>query len=346
MQSMNKFIQITLLFLVLQACSTIPKDKYSASIEKAKLAMLCMQRAAWEQGVAMQALIETGDTADAIAMAHEAVLRQKPDGRLAMLYSDWNVSDPASNGRGVLFAFQVTKDSFYLKAAKAQYQYYLKPETRTSTGNIRHNNTTMQLWSDNGFMQIPFLAFMGNYDESIVQIEGLRKFLWDHDKKMFCHIYDEGKKEFVDKSHWGGGNGWCAAGMAQVIDLLPEAKYTDKQKIIGYCKELIDGCLKYMLPNGLFYDKIDEKNFVETNLAQMLAFTIYKGIKSGWLDKSYKAYADKMRQAAHLKIDRFGFVQDVCSSPSFDRPGTSTEGQAFFLMMEAAFQKLESIHTN
>lgn len=338
---MKKFLHITAIFLLIQACSSLPKEKCSDKTEKVKLAMLCMQRAAWEQGVAMQALIEIGDTANAIAMAHEAVLRHKPDGRLAMLYSDWNVSDPASNGRGVLFAFQVTKDSTYRKAAEAQYHYYLTPETRTASGNIRHNNTTMQLWSDNGFMHIPFLSFMGKYDESIAQIEGLRKYLWDHDKKLFCHIYDEGKKEFVDKSHWGGGNGWCAAGMSQVIDLLPAAKDVEKQKIIGYCKELIDGCLKHMLPDGFFYDKIDEKNFIETNLSQMLAYTIYKGIRSGWLDQSYKIYADKMRQAAHSKIDRFGFVQGVCSSPSFDRPGTSTEGQAFFLMMEAAYSKLK-----
>jgi len=305
-----------------------------------------MQRASWEQGVAMQALIEIGDTANAIAMAHEAVLRQKPDGRLAMLYSDWNVGDPASNGRGVLFAFKVTGDSIYYKAAEAQYQYYLKPETRTASGNIRHNNTTMQLWSDNGFMAIPFLAFMGDFDGAIKQIEGFRKYMWDNEKKLFYHIYDEEKNEYVDKSHWGGGNGWCAAGMAQIIELLPENKANEKKILVGYCTELIDGCINYQLEDGLFYDKIDEKNFEETNLAQMLAYTIYKGIKAGWLDKSYKAKADKMREAAHSKIDKFGFVQGVASSPSFDIPGTSTEGQAFYLMMEAAYQKLnnKSLH--
>jgi hypothetical protein len=42
-----------------------------------------------------------------------------------------------------------------------------------------------------------------------------------------------------------------------------------------------------------------------------------------------------MREAAHRKIDKSGIVQDACSSPNFDRAGTSTEAQAFFLMMEA-----------
>jgi hypothetical protein len=44
-----------------------------------------------------------------------------------------------------------------------------------------------------------------------------------------------------------------------------------------------------------------------------------------------------MRAGAHSKIDQYGVVQDACSSPNFDRAGTSTEAQAFFLMMEAAY---------
>jgi unsaturated rhamnogalacturonyl hydrolase len=340
---MIKCVFFSLLYIsIMQACNPAKISEKPNQIEKVKLAMLCMQRASWEQGVAMQALIEIGDTTNAIAMAHETVVRKNTDGRLAMLYSDWNVGDPASNGRGVLFAFNVTGDSTYYKAALAQLKYYFNSETRTASGNIRHNNTTMQLWSDNGFMAIPFLAFMGKFDESISQIEGLRKFLWDDEKKLFYHIYDEEKNEFVDKYHWGGGNGWCAAGMAQIIEILPVDKNKEKQKIIGYCKDLIDGCLKYQLSDGLFYDRIDEKSFIETNLSQMLAYTIYKGIKAGWLDKSYKTKADKMREAAHSKIDKYGLVQGVSGSPFFDRPGTSTEGQAFFLMMEAAYNKLES----
>jgi hypothetical protein len=43
-------------------------------------------------------------------------------------------------------------------------------------------------------------------------------------------------------------------------------------------------------------------------------------------------------------MDRFGYVQHVCGAPEFDRPGTSTEAQAFAMMMEASGQKIESGH--
>ena len=36
------------------------------------------------------------------------------------------------------------------------------------------------------------------------------------------------------------------------------------------------------------------------------------------------------------KVDAHGLVQGVCGAPRFDRPGTAPEGQAFFLLMEAA----------
>jgi unsaturated rhamnogalacturonyl hydrolase len=30
----------------------------------------------------------------------------------------------------------------------------------------------------------------------------------------------------------------------------------------------------------------------------------------------------------------------VCGSPKFDHPGTATEGQVFFILMEAAFNEM------
>jgi len=56
----------------------------------------------------------------------------------------------------------------------------------------------------------------------------------------------------------------------------------------------------------------------------------------GWLDDSFRNHADQMRKAAHRKVDKFGLVQGVCGAPNFDSPGTAVEGQAFFLLMEAA----------
>jgi rhamnogalacturonyl hydrolase YesR len=104
---------------------------------------------------------------------------------------------------------------------------------------------------------------------------------------------------------------------------------------------VIDGCLAQQRADGLFHNVVDDPtSFVETNLAQMLAYTIYRGVTTGWLEHSYLEPADQMRAAVHTKVDEYGLVQDVCGSPDFDHPGVATEGQAFFLLMEAAHHDL------
>jgi len=317
-------------------------DMTKLIIEKVKMAMLCMQRHSWEQGTAMQGLLEIGDTTNLIIMARESVQRSKPDGRLSMVGSDMNIADTGVNGPGVLAAYKITGDEKYIKAAQAQYEYLKRPESKNAAGVIYHNNKSKNIFSDNMFMVAPFLAQMGDYDEAMHQIEGIRDLLWNKEKKLFHHIRVYETMEFKHRPFWGGGNGWCAAAMAQVIDLLPDKRKSDKQKLIKYCTDLLDGCIAHQLPSGLLYDKITEPNFEETTLPAMLAYTIYTAIRSGWLDLSYKVPADKMRRAVYANVDEFGLLQNASAAPRFNAPGTSPEGQAFFLMMEGAFAKLDN----
>jgi len=70
----------------------------------------------------------------------------------------------------------------------------------------------------------------------------------------------------------------------------------ERERLAGYVRETIDGCLAHQRPDGLFHDVLDDP----------------------------------------YKVDAEGYVRGVCGSPTFDRPGTATEGQAFCLLMEAA----------
>jgi len=276
-----------------------------------------------------------------VLFAKDALVRQTKEGRLGILGADPGVTDPASNGEAVLLAWKETGEEKYKKAADEMYTYLKSAAPKTTDGILHHVTYARQVWSDASFMAPPFLALMGDFDESVKQIEGFRKYLMDPEKKAYYHIWDETKNEFERKKLWGGGNGWTAAGIAKIINLLPESRKDLRDKMTGFGKEVIDGCLKYMRPDGLYHDVIDDSStFVETNLSQMLSFAIYKGLKAGWLDSSYRPKADIMRQAARAKTDEYGIVQSACGSPGFDKPGTSTEAQSFFLMMESAFHSL------
>jgi unsaturated rhamnogalacturonyl hydrolase len=310
-------------------------------IEKVKLAMLSNQRDAWEQGVAAQALLELGEIDLVVLLAREAVLRQRPDGRLAIIRDTDAVTDPAASGEAVLFAARMTGEPVFKQAADRMLAYLLDKAPRTRDGVLHHIDSRPELWIDAAYMAPPFLALAGRPDEAVRQIEGYRKYLWDTQKKLFSHVWDDGRQIFIRRDFWGVGNGWAAAGMARIIRALPAEMAGERQNLIGYVHEVIDGCLVYQRADGLFHDVVDNPaSFVETNLAQMLAYTIFRGLRSGWVEESYRVFADRMRAAAHSKVDEYGFVQGVCGSPNFDHPGTATEGQAFFLLMEAAFHDL------
>ena len=51
---------------------------------------------------------------------------------------------------------------------------------------------------------------------------------------------------------------------------------------------------------------------------------------------------DVVLNFAALLSGDLGYVRDVCGSPTFEKPGTATEGQAFFILMEAAARDLEA----
>jgi unsaturated rhamnogalacturonyl hydrolase len=304
---------------------------------KVKRAMLSMQRASWEQGVAAQALLEAGDLDLVVLMAKEAALRQAEDGRLADLASSDNVTDPAANGEAVLKAAQLTGDTRLTEAANRMRDYLMTEAPRTADGTLLHLKSVRQVWVDSLYMAPPFLAIAGHPAEAVRQIEGFRRLLWNPEKRLFSHIWDDGKKDFMRRAFWGVGNGWAAAGMTRVLRALPARLADEKARLVGYVREVVDGCLAHQREDGLFHDVVDDPStFVETNLAQMLAYTIYRGMTGGWLEARYRSVAERLRRAVQAKVDRFGLVQGVCGSPLFDRPGTATEGQAFFLLMEAA----------
>jgi unsaturated rhamnogalacturonyl hydrolase len=313
----------------------------ATKLQKAKQMLLCMQRHAWEQGTAAQAFLEAGDLNITIQMAVEAASRQSEDGRLAMVGSEHQVTDPAANGEAVLFAAIKTNDPWLKQASDRMLSYLMERAPRTKDGVLHHINNLPQVWSDAAYMAPPFLAAAGEYAEAVRQIEGLRRYLWLPKKQLYAHIWDEGKNDFERKACWGGGNGWTAAGIARILRHLPASMETEQQELAGYAIEVIDGCLVHMQPDGYFHDIVDDPtSFLEVNLGQMIAYAMYRGLQDGWLDKKYKAKADLIRNAAHKKVDHNGLVRDVCGAPTFSKPGISPEAQAFLILMETAYLDL------
>ena len=309
-------------------------------IEKATAAAMAMQRRDWEQGILAEAMVEAGDQRNVILLTWAAMVQRTPDGRLGVVVSG-GTTDPAMGGSAYAKAAEWTGDKAIRQAVDGLLNWIRKGAPRNAEGILYHVFGAPEIWSDGFNCAPPFAAAMGFHDEALAQIEGYRQRLWNPEKKLLAHIWDDGKRQFNDGSFWGGGNGWAAAGLARVLRSFPRERSQDRARLANFAREIIDGCTQHQRTDGLFHNVVDQPaTFVETNLAQMLAFAIYEGIRADWLPASYQSHADRMRAAARLKMDADGYVQGACGAPNFDSPGTSTEAQAFCILMEAAGSKL------
>ena len=310
-------------------------------MEKVINAMLAMQRYPWEQGVCAQALYEAGIDSLWIPMAYDAVVRGDQEGKLAMVGGGETVSDPASNGEVCLRAYEKTNDEFFLKGAQQMLDYLMNRAPRTSDGIICHNNISFaegfskyQLWIDGLYMVPPFLAVMGEIDEAVYQIRGYVRHLYLEEHRLFYHIKDVQKNQYVRQVHWATGNGWALMGLSRVIEEAINQSRTDIfEELTAFLNELLESVLQYQIPDGRFHDILDDpESFIDGTSAMMMAATVYRGICHGYVSDKYKEHADRAVDTVSEKIDDYGLIREVSGCPDFVSEGTSAEAQAAYIM--------------
>jgi len=319
-------------------------DGVSDRIERVKIATLGMQRYDWEQGTVAQAFLEMGELDLAISMARGAILRQEK-GRFSILKGNGPITDCASVGEAVLFAGRQTGDPIFRKGADEMLNVIKTTTHKNKEGIIYHTQEpNKEFWSDATYMLPPFLAAAVDFQEAMKQIEGYRKYLYNATDKLYSHMWNDEKKVLNRADYWGVGNGWSAAGMTRVIKMLPDSMIAEKKRLIGYTRDVIDGCLKYLRNDGLFHNVVNKpETFPEVNLSQMICYSIFRGVAAGYLDSSYLKPTEIMRKAANDRVDKLGYVHDVCGLPNFDHSYFAPEGQAFYLLMETAAADLAKV---
>ncbi len=322
-----------------------------ADIEKVVQCMLAMQRYPWEQGVCAQALYEAGRDEFWIPMAYDAILRQAPDGRLALVGGDAAVSDPAAGGEVCFRAFEKTGDSFFLQGAQRMLDYLRQEAPRTADGIICHNRVSFhegysarQLWIDGLYMVPPFLAVMGGTEEAAGQIRGYIRHLFDEEAGLFFHIVDTDSGEYVRKKHWATGNGWALLGLARVAEAAEDRGMTEiREETAAFLNRLLDAMLPLQCPDGRFRDILDDPDsFPDGTSALMMAAAVYRGILRGYVSVSRLDRAEAAYRSALERIDGMGLIRGVCGCPDFISEGTSAEAQAAFIMADAWRRRMDS----
>jgi rhamnogalacturonyl hydrolase YesR len=206
--------------------------------EKVRSAALAMQRQSWEQGVLAQAFFEEERDELVVLMSRASLMYLTKDGVPAALGGA--SVDPLMGGEALRRAAQLTGDLALHQAVDRMLEYVLQRAPRAPDGAIYHTGETV--WSDSFFASARFLAGAGYFDEALHQVECLRRRLWHPRKHLLAHIWNEPQQALSEPRCWGGGNGWAAAALPQVIRAVPEDRPVARTRLVAFLRELIDGC--------------------------------------------------------------------------------------------------------
>ena len=217
------------------------------------------------------------------------------------------------SGHVLLWLYEKTGEEKYKKAADKLINQLID-QPRTKSGGFWHKKRyTNQMWLDGLYMAHPFYArYAGEfekdsaqkvYDDIIHQFDLTQKHHLDKETGLLYHGWDESKeqkwanpKTGTSPNFWSRAMGWYGMALVDVLDYLPE-DYKERKKIIGYLRDFAETVVNYQDESGLWYQVLDrqqeEGNYLEASGSAMFVYTLAKGGRKGYLNKSYLEDADK-----------------------------------------------------
>lgn len=116
--------------------------------------------------------------------------------------------------------------------------------------------------------------------------------------------------------HWGRGNGWFAAGMAEIMRNLPESSSHYPTILSGYTR-MMEGLLAYQSENGLWYQVLDmpenASNWEESSGSAMFTYAMVAGVRRGVLEaETYVPVLEAAWEGLRSNISAQGDVSSIC----------------------------------
>jgi rhamnogalacturonyl hydrolase YesR len=112
---------------------------------------------------------------------------------------------------------------------------------------------------------------------------------------------------------WGRGNGWVAAGITELLRVLP-ANSPYRAPILHAYTRMMQTLKQQQNANGMWHQLVDDpQSWAETSGSAMFTYAMITGVKKGWLDAAeYAPVARKAWLALVTYINSNGDVREVC----------------------------------
>jgi unsaturated rhamnogalacturonyl hydrolase len=232
-----------------------------------------------------------------------------------------------------------TKKSRYLELTKAAAELGFDEQGRARESMPMHSEM-----SDAVFMGCPILARAGRltgdrkyYDQALRHMRFMLKLNLRADG---LHRHSP-----LDDAAWGRGNGFPALGLALSLTDLPR-DYPDQAEMLKVFQAHMNALLPHQDPTGMWRQVIDRpESYRELTATAMIAFSMLRGVRNGWLDaKKFRPAIDRAWYALKTRIAPDGSLVDVCTGTGkqrslrdyYDRPailGRDPRGGAMALLI-------------
>ena len=228
---------------------------------------------------------------------------------------EYNI-DSVNAGKTLFALYEMNGKEKYRKAIELIYSQ-VQTQPRTSEGNFWHKKIyPNQVWLDGLYMGQPFYMEYEtkfnrkkNYDDIFAQFANVVKHMRDEKTGLYYHGYDASKEAFwcdketgLSQNFWLRAIGWYSMALLDTLSKCePGEEYREEyDNLKAVFVQLMDDMLKFQDESGMWYQLPalagKKPNYLETSGSAIMAYSLLKGVRLGFLPESYRGYGLKAFQ--------------------------------------------------
>lgn len=237
--------------------------------------------------------------------------RVKEDGTITGYSVEKYNLDDINAGKTLFELYDLTGKEKYRKAIDLIYSQ-LEGQPRTKEGNFWHKKIyPNQVWLDGLYMAQPFYMEYEtrfhekqNYKDIFQQFFIVAEKMRDEKTGLYYHAYDSSREMFwcdketgLSKNFWLRALGWYSMALLDTLYKADSSYGEEYEKLKQIFMDLMDSMLKFQDESGMWYQVVNlggkEKNYLETSGSAIMAYSLLKGTRLGFLPEKYREYGKK-----------------------------------------------------
>ena len=214
----------------------------------------------------------------------------------------------------------------YDRTGKEKYRFamdtlrrQLSLQPRTPEGGFWHKKIyPQQMWLDGLYMAQPFYAeYTSRYEDAerrdscyrdiLNQFLTVARHTYDPGTRLYRHAWDASRSMFWanpqtgQSDHaWGRALGWYCMAVVDVLPFIPE-RTEGREELVAILQRIWEVLPTFADPEtGMWFQVLDRpgeaENYVEASASAMFVYSLFKGLRLGYLDESLRAYAHECYQ--------------------------------------------------